>query len=44
MKMSLAHCCLPVYGDEINGFITKGEGVKVHRRDCPNIAGQSSRG
>ena len=37
MKMSLAHCCKPVYGDEIVGFITKTEGVKVHRRECRNI-------
>lgn len=37
MKMSIAQCCLPVYGDEIKGFITKGEGVKVHRAICPNI-------
>ena len=43
MKMSLAQCCLPVYGDEVVGYITKGEGVKVHRADCPNIAGQKAR-
>ncbi len=43
MKMSVAQCCLPVYGDEIRGYITKGEGVKVHRADCPNIAGMKQR-
>ena len=36
IKMSLAYCCLPVYGDKIVGNITKTEGVKVHRADCPN--------
>ncbi len=40
MMVSFAGCCNPVYGDDIVGFITKGQGVKVHRRDCPNVAGQ----
>ncbi len=37
MKMTIAHCCLPVYGDHIAGYISKGDGVKVHRSTCPNI-------
>ena len=34
----MARCCTPVPGDEITGFITRGEGVSVHRTDCTNVA------
>ncbi|MDZ7747494.1 MAG: bifunctional (p)ppGpp synthetase/guanosine-3',5'-bis(diphosphate) 3'-pyrophosphohydrolase [Halofilum sp. (in: g-proteobacteria)] len=33
----VAECCRPVPGDEVIGFITRGRGVTVHRRDCHNI-------
>ncbi|HSJ51145.1 MAG TPA: bifunctional (p)ppGpp synthetase/guanosine-3',5'-bis(diphosphate) 3'-pyrophosphohydrolase [Actinomycetota bacterium] len=38
----LARCCTPVPGDEIMGFVTRGQGVSVHRTDCPNARALSS--
>jgi GTP pyrophosphokinase len=37
LLVHLAHCCSPVAGDDIVGFITRGRGVSVHRTSCPNV-------
>ncbi|HSP55338.1 MAG TPA: bifunctional (p)ppGpp synthetase/guanosine-3',5'-bis(diphosphate) 3'-pyrophosphohydrolase [Dehalococcoidia bacterium] len=39
----IARCCNPVPGDEIIGYVTRGEGVSVHRQDCTNILHEDER-
>jgi len=36
--VKLARCCTPVPGDAVTGFITRGNGVSIHRTDCVNVA------
>lgn len=37
IKINLAKCCNPIYGDPIVGFVTLNQGLTVHHQDCPNI-------
>ncbi|ATO50604.1 RelA/SpoT family protein [Brevibacillus laterosporus] len=38
----ISRCCSPVPGDDIIGFITRGRGVSIHRKDCPNVTVEES--
>ena len=36
LDYKMAPCCNPQYGDDVFGFVTRADGIKIHRRDCPN--------
>ena len=38
LQYKMARCCNPVFGDDVFGFVTRGEGIKIHRISCPNAA------
>jgi len=38
IQYKLAACCQPIPGDDVFGFVTSGEGLKIHRTNCPNAA------
>ena len=38
LLIKFAKCCCPIEGDEIVGFVSHGQGIVVHRKQCPNLS------
>ena len=43
IMVNIAKCCMPVKGDDIVGFITKGQGISIHKKNCKNVDIDSDR-